>query len=391
MYHFLKENKDRIQKERTPFLFIDALNCENGCICGTATEPEISATDDALYALLNIRESVKKDARKGAWSRQLTPEKRLKALNKQFANLKLEDYLRRYTDRSKSCPISAPTRGELERIFRDMGKVTKEDRSINCSCCGYDTCQDMATAIYNGFNYKDNCVHYLKGKVESERAAAQALVEKEKGILDGQRNMLFSTLDGINVHFERLRQSIRDMASGNNSNAEESTGISAEIVNVEGFCQTLDESMTRILELLDELSENNEKVVQGASQTNLLALNASIEAARAGDAGRGFAVVANQIKKLAASSSDTAKGSTDNNEQIRAAVEKIVVDTKSLLEVVAGVNNRTQNLAASTEEIAASTTIIMDTVDQVSKDLDRLAAQAREEDADIKELEHMGE
>ena len=382
MYHFLRENRDRILRERTPFLFIDALNCENGCICGTGTEPEISETDDALYALLHIRESVKKDSRKGAWSRRLTPEKRLKALNKQFSKLKLEDYLRRYTDRSGTCPIRTPTRGELEKIFLDMNKITKEDRSINCSCCGYDTCEDMATAIYNSFNYKDNCIHYLKGKVEGERAAAQALVEREKATLDGQRNILFSTLEGINSHFERLRQSIQDMASGNNSNAEESTGISAEIVNVEGFCQTLDESMTRILELLDELADNNEKVVQGASQTNLLALNASIEAARAGDAGRGFAVVANQIKKLAVSSSDTAKGSTDNSEQIRAAVERIVVDTKNLLDVVAGVNNRTQNLAASTEEIAASTAMIMDTVNQVSRDLDRLAAKAREADAE---------
>ena len=59
MYNFLKVNKDRISKKKTPFLFIDALNCENGCICGTGTNPEISETDDALYALLRIRESVK--------------------------------------------------------------------------------------------------------------------------------------------------------------------------------------------------------------------------------------------------------------------------------------------------------------------------------------------
>ena len=376
MYHWLRENKDRITKKRTPFLFIDALNCENGCICGTATDPELSETDDALYNLLHIRERVKNEKRKNAWSKKATPAQRMAALNKQFEKLNLSDYLRKYTNRANTCPISQPSQDQLNRIFLDMDKKTKEEREINCSCCGYDTCTEMATAIHNGFNHKGNCVHYLKHKVEQERAAAHALVEKEKGILDDQRRALMDTLAGVNEHFETLRASIRDMAMGNTNSAQESNALSADVGNVEQFCKTLDQSMGNIMESLNELSGNNDKVVQIASQTNLLALNASIEAARAGEAGKGFAVVASQINELAANSRETAVGSSENNEEIRAAIEKIVSETKNLLEIVSGVNSRTHNLAASTQSISAATSLIMETVDQVSEELEQLAAQS---------------
>ncbi len=376
MYHFLRENKDRIKNTATPYLFIDALNCESGCICGTATDPGLSATDDSLYALLKIRESVKKEGKKGAWAKGLTPEQRLKALNKQFANLKLEDYVRKYTDRSRQCPISTPTPAELDRIYNDMNKTTRESRSINCSCCGYETCEQMAVAIHNGFNHKDNCVHYLKDLVDVARKDAEALVEEERGKLEAQHNELFRTIGVVNEHFESLRNAINEMVEGNTSNASESTGISGEVGNVEGFCRELNESMDQIMDTLQELETSNERVVSIASQTNLLALNASIEAARAGEAGRGFAVVAEEINSLATDSRSTAEGTAQNNHAIRTAIEKIVSDTQNLLTVVNGVNERTQNLAASTEEIAASASTVMDIVDRVKEELENLASQA---------------
>ncbi|MCR4617842.1 MAG: 4Fe-4S dicluster domain-containing protein [Lachnospiraceae bacterium] len=377
MYNFLKENKNRINQSKTPYLFIDALNCENGCICGTGTDPKISETDDALYALLNIRESVKKNGKKGAWAKNNTPEKRLAALNKQFSNLKLEDYLRHYTDKSKCCPIKVPSAAELDRIFRTMGKNDEESRSINCSCCGYDTCKDMAVAIYNGFNHKDNCVHYLKGLVEEERENAQKLVVEEREQLDSQKQALFDTVKVVNENFDTLRQSIDEMVGGNEMNASESTGISQDVGNVEEFCNMMNESMNGILAALTELQNSNAKVVDIASQTNLLALNASIEAARAGEAGRGFAVVADEINSLASDSRATAEGTAVNNNAIKVAIDEMVLNIKKLLEIVNSVNTRTQNLAASTEEISASTTLILETVDKVGSEIEKLATQAK--------------
>ena len=169
MYHYLDRNAKLIASGQTPFLMIDALNCEKGCICGTAVDPEISVTDKAYYNLLKIRESVKKDDTDSAWSRSLTPKERMDELNRQFEKLRLEDYLRHYTDRSKTCAVRVPLEEDLEKIFVSMRKYTEDSRKMNCSSCGYETCREMATAIYNGFNHRENCIYYLKREVEDEK------------------------------------------------------------------------------------------------------------------------------------------------------------------------------------------------------------------------------
>ena len=40
MYEYLEKNKNKIAEDKTPYLFIDALNCGQGCLYGTGIEPE---------------------------------------------------------------------------------------------------------------------------------------------------------------------------------------------------------------------------------------------------------------------------------------------------------------------------------------------------------------
>ena len=373
-YHYLENNKDKIVGKRNKEIFIDALNCGMGCLYGTGVEPTHASNDDALFQIHQIQEKSKNDAKKSAWSRKMTPAQRLNELNKQFAGLRLEDYLRKYTDRSRECAYKKPSQSELNEIFNSMHKKTKESRELNCECCGYETCEKMATAIYNGFNRKENCIHYVKDEVLLERETTHQIhlemeeIERQKGIIE-------NSIEEINSSFETLYSSMDDMLKGNENNAQETSKISEDVENIKAFCDRLNDSMAGIRQLVDGLAENNKEVMGIAARTNLLALNASIEAARAGEAGRSFAVVAEQITKLASNSTNTATKSDEDQNEIISAVTTVVEETDRLVEIINQLDARTTTLAASTEAIAASSDTVFSATDSVKRALGELVGE----------------
>lgn len=75
----------------------------------------------------------------------------------------------------------------------------------------------MAIAIHNGFNHKDNCIHYLKSRVEVERETAVELADKikdEKTVVLEQRQKIVETVQEVNRQFDVIHKAVTEMAEG---------------------------------------------------------------------------------------------------------------------------------------------------------------------------------
>ena len=359
-YKFLKEYSKR--KSNMPFM-VDILNCQKGCIRGTATDERIDDTDVELAInemnKLVSNDEVKRNAAHNPWNNTLPLEKRWQYFCEQFKELNIKDFERRYDN--KKVTVKIPSDIELHSIFNDMYKTTEESRCIDCSCCGYETCKDMATAIYNGANVKENCIHYIKDLVASERDKIENM--HEKSVEEQQdRN---EKLDSIIEQFEQLNGGISELAMANTITANDANDITLAISEISDECEKVDEALQFFSEFVDVYKGSNDDIAGIANKTNLLSLNASIEAARAGESGKGFAVVAEEIRNLATSTKDLI---TTNNKQAEDIVPRIGTSVELIKKLVADIallNERIANIAATTQEISAQSDSIRSLSDDI--------------------------
>lgn len=359
VYKFLEGYKKRISDNKSLPFMVDALNCSQGCLYGTAINPEQSASDDIYFALNELRSNLRK-GRNGFSQKESrhSPKQRLRHLNRRFAKLNLEDFIRHYTDKSRLTQIKNPTGAELNKIFQSMEKYSDGERRINCGACGYSNCHDMAVAIYNGCNIPESCIQFEKKKVEEESRKILALSERAK--IKSEQIAAFVAND-----FDKLDIAITEVAEGNEQTAQETCDIQNAMEEIRVFCNQMADSFDSITDLLTELERNNKSVTKISKQTGLLSLNASVEAVRAGDAGHGFAVVASEMKALSDSCEEAAADSITNKEQITAAMNDLSKKAVDLKILVNTVGDNMCDLAARTEEINAAA----DTVSEISKNV----------------------
>lgn len=365
-YHFLKEYAKRVRnKQQLPFM-VDALNCSNGCLHGTGVEPKMSKSDDVLFEINNQRnkaKSVKQDKKKdkvSPWGKWISYEKRLANFNAQFAQLHLEDFLCRYGENRKT--ISAGEQ-QVQAGFEDMKKDSPESQKIDCGACGYESCRQMAEAVALGLNRKENCIHYEKRTLQEEQARMKEITEQLKEAQKSKQSLY----EEIMNDFQQIKNSMGELADGNQVSAEDATKIAQAVGEMSGFTEMLRESMKQVSDAVQGYDDMNEDIIKISNQTSMLALNAGIEAARSGEAGKGFAVIANRVRDLASQTKEAVAAGKEQNKILMPAIQKLDDKTNEFLNHIESINEGTSALAASSEEIAAQTEVVDEIVSHMAE------------------------
>ncbi|MDQ2087322.1 methyl-accepting chemotaxis protein [Herbivorax sp. ANBcel31] len=326
-------------------LVIDILNCSEGCSLGTGTEKTI--TPDEMDAILYEKTRELLSTKKGIISKK-SPKDIIKFLEKK---LKIEDFMVKYENRFSQSSI---THKEIEENYVKLLKYTDEERTFNCSACGYETCEEMARAMALGLNVKESCIEYNRKEsyiksqeqLEEEKKNSQIIHQKQKEQEDFLENLQKGTSD--------INEILDQLSKVTDESAADISDINMQMSEVENTSKSTMESLEMLTDSFSKYSEMSETITQIAENINLLALNASIEAAGAGEVGKGFAVVAEEVRRLAEQSRNAVSVSNKNQDNVDEALSKIKHSVEQLDKVIQTVQSKIENYMATTQETNAS-------------------------------------
>lgn len=324
---YFDELSKNLKNNRTVPLVVDVLNCEKGCCFGPGTLKGL--TQDEVDDLIDQR--IEEQQKKYGGTANF-----LKQRNKLIREISGNPFERKYSRKEFQNTDKKFSTEELEKVYKEMRKTNLSDFK-NCQQCGYQSCQEMATAILLGINVKENCMFFVEKRLTERNEIAEKF-------------------------FSNISSYIHDMTEKINTVKMIFAEISNSFSLTKDAMENVNTSNTTLLSLAENFTPIVEAITDISDQTHLLSVNASIEAARAGEIGAGFAIVAHEVDKL--------------SEQTASEVEKITPMVSNLIEKINQINKRGEIVISDLNSVKDTYSNFYTIIEVVTTMMDKLVAES---------------
>ena len=335
------------------YLLVDCLNCEKGCNRGGGTTNRNMPLDE-LESFVEERAKERQEKWKTSGLRKKRALKKLeRTVNKYW---KPGIYERSYNDRSLAMQklIRIPSSDELQQVFISMDKHSKADM-YDCGACGYNGCEQMAVAIFNGLNRRENCHHYVQHV---------ANLDHEKEI----REAINGITNAVRSGSEALQSNVRDLQEIRNINTLTIEGIKELNKKIDGIWD--------VVGIINNV----------ADQTKIIAFNAELEASSSGEAGKNFHIVATEIRRLSDTVIDSIKEIKTNIEEIQKASDRLILDSEKGSKQINASYENAKSLERGFGSIMATPQVSDDATEEIRNRVDDMASSSEQVFSSLKQI-----
>ncbi len=257
--------------------------------------------------------------------------------------------------------------GDFSRRVSDTGEDDEIGRLSRAVSAMIEELGRLATALRESAAETGSMTQEITASSE-EMAASAGQIAHTAADLSQQANTMAETIQALAGSSEHLVSAAASLDAGATEGVDRNARLRALALDNRA---RLDDSTRSLAALrgdveasaaaIGELAKASEEVrtfvtlVQKlARQSKLLALNAAMEAARAGEHGHGFAVVAEEVRRLAAMSSEAAERTEQVVNEVLSGIDQSRASSERTVETVRVVRDATEQGSRSFGQIEAA-------------------------------------